>query len=57
MGLSMDEMNRKLSPAVNLEDFKHKSLPPNVDGEKLNQPLSIITRADDNKRNRSRHEE
>ncbi|OUS27247.1 hypothetical protein A9Q98_09705 [Thalassotalea sp. 42_200_T64] len=56
MGLNMDEMNKALPPSVDLEELRGMKLPPNVDAEKLNQPLPKITRADDNKRKRSRYD-
>lgn len=56
MGLNMDEMNKAVQPSVDLDELRGMKLPPNVNAEKLNQPLPKITRADDNKRKRSRNE-
>lgn len=56
MGLNMDVMNKELPSSADLDEFKNRPLPPNVDAEKLNQPLPKITRADDNKRKRSRYD-
>jgi hypothetical protein len=57
MGHNMDEMNKVIPPSVDIEEVKNRSLPPNVDPELLNQPLPRITRADDNKRKRSRNDD
>jgi hypothetical protein len=56
MGLNMDEMSKVPPSNVDLDEFKNRPLPPNVDAEKLNQPLPKITRSDDNKRKRSRYD-
>lgn len=55
MGHSMDEMNKVMPATVDIEEVKDRPLPANVDPRMLNQPLSKITRADDNKRKRSRN--
>lgn len=56
MGLNMDEMNKVVLSSIDLDEYIDKGLPPNVEADKLNQPLPKITRADDNKRKRSSKE-
>jgi len=56
MELNMDQMNSEIPSSVDIEEVKSRVLPSNVDSEKLNEPLPKITRADDNKRKRSRHD-
>jgi hypothetical protein len=52
----MDEMSAVIPASVDVEEIKDKPLPRSVNPESLNQPLPKITRADDNKRKRSRHD-
>ncbi len=58
MGNNMDELNKELPEGENIEELKtrleHKPVPENVDMSKLNQPLSKLTRANDNRRKRTR---
>jgi hypothetical protein len=57
MGHSMDEMNKVMPANFDIEEVKDRPLPANVDPRMLNQPLPKITRADDNKRKRSRNDD
>lgn len=57
MELNMDRMNKAIPASADLEEIKGRSLPSNIDPAKLNQPLPKITRADDNKRKRSRYDD
>ena len=53
---NMDEMNAAIPVNADIEEVKDRALPRNVDPESLNRPLPKITRADDKKRKRSRHD-
>ena len=58
MGNNMDELNKELPEDINIEELRAelecKPVPANIDMSKLNQPLSKLTRADDNRRKRTR---
>ena len=57
MSNNMDELNKELPEGVNIEELRieleRKPVPSNIDMSKLNQPLTKLTRADDNKRKRT----
>lgn len=58
MGNNMDELNRNLPAGESIEELsielERKPISSNIDMSKLNQPLSKLTRADDNRRKRTR---
>jgi predicted nuclease with TOPRIM domain len=57
MSNNMDELNKELPEGVNIEELRieleRKPVPSNINMSKLNQPLTKLTRADDNKRKRT----
>ncbi len=61
MGNNMDMLNKELPNQTNIEELRveleQKPIPSNVDMSKLNQPMSKLTRANDNRRHRARTDE
>lgn len=53
MGKNMDELNKELPESTNIEALSQMPMPSDIDSSKLNQPLSKLTRANDNKRKRT----